>query len=158
MQYQNEPLKFVLGKSATRLLGVHYNMWSDAEAQLSHQRTKVIDGAIEVAAYLYKNEDLRIDQALQVVSMCLPPLLAFLGPLVRWAAADFKTLSVIWLRAYKNAWNLGRSTATGLFRFLRDQGELPVKLPMGTMFDWIWRNLERCSQFDNGNRQMMEFA
>jgi len=36
------------------------------------QRCKVIDTAIEVAAYLYKNDNLRIDQRLKVISMCLP--------------------------------------------------------------------------------------
>ena len=48
---QDEPLKTVHGKMATCLLGVHYYMWLDSEAQ----RRKVIDGAIKVAAYLYKN-------------------------------------------------------------------------------------------------------
>ena len=95
IRYQNEPIKTVHGKTATRLLGVHYNMWLDLESQ----QRKVIDRAIEVAAYLHKNEnhdhDLRIDQALKVVSMCLPPFLAFSGPLVQWRAADFKTLTSI---------------------------------------------------------------
>jgi len=59
--------------------------------------------AVEVASYLRKNEDLRIDQALKVVSMCLPSLFSFSAPLIRWPEADFKTLMAIWLRAYKNA-------------------------------------------------------
>ena len=29
---------------------------------------------------------------------------------------------------------------------------------MGTIFDLIWGHLERCNQFDDGTRQMMEFA
>jgi len=49
IRYQNELLKTVHGKTATRLLGVHYNMWLDTDLQ----RRKVIDGSIEVAAYLY---------------------------------------------------------------------------------------------------------
>ena len=111
------------GKTATRLLGVHYNMWLDSEAQ----RRKVRDGAIEVAAYLHKNENLRIDQALKVVSMCLLPFLAFSGPMVQWPATDFNTLTAIWLRAYRNAWDLSRSTATDLLTFLKEQGGLQVK-------------------------------
>ena len=99
------------------------------------QRRKVIDGVIEVVAYLHKDEDLRIDQALKLVSMCLSPLLAFSGPLVQWPAADFKTLTAIWLRAYRNVWNLSKSTATDLLTFLQEQGELQVKLQMGTLFD-----------------------
>jgi hypothetical protein len=63
----------------------------------------VIDRAIEMASYLSKNEDLRIDQVLKVVSMCLPSLFSFSAPLIRWPEADFKTLMAIWLRAYKNA-------------------------------------------------------
>jgi len=59
-RYEEIQLQTVLGKSTTRLLGIHQNMWLDSSAQ----RRKVIDGAIEVAAYLHKNEDLRIDQAL----------------------------------------------------------------------------------------------
>ena len=88
-----------------------------------------------MAAYLHKNEDLRIDQALKVVSMCLPLLLAFSRPMVQWPEADFKTLTAIWLRAYKNAWGLSRSTATGLLTFPKEQGGLQVKLPMSTLFD-----------------------
>ena len=64
---------------------------------------KVSHRAIKVPVYLHKNEDLRINQALKVVSMCLPLLLAFSGPLVRWLTTDFKTLTAIWLRAYQNA-------------------------------------------------------
>jgi len=51
-----------------RLLGIQHNMWLDAKSQ----RRKVIDAAIEVAEYLYKNDNLRIDQRLKVISMCLP--------------------------------------------------------------------------------------
>ena len=137
IRYQNELLKTVQGKMTTRLLVVNYNMWLHSESQ----QRKVINGAIEVAAYLHKNEDLRIDLALKVVSMCLPPLLAFSGPLVQWPAADFKTLTAILLRAYINAWNLSRSTATGLLTFPIEQGGLQVKLPMGTLFDATWDNL-----------------
>jgi len=72
-------------------------MWLDS----SVQRRNGIDGAIEVASYLRKNEDLRIDQALKVVSMCLLSLFSFSAPLIRWPEADFKTLTAIWLRAYK---------------------------------------------------------
>jgi len=74
-------------------------MWLDSSAQ----RRKVIDGAIKVASFLRKNEDLRIDQALKVVSMCLPPLFIFSAHLIRWPEADFNILTAIWLRAYKNA-------------------------------------------------------
>jgi len=48
-----------------------------------------MDGAIEVASYLRKNEDLTTDQALKVVSMCLPSLFSFSAPLIRWPEADF---------------------------------------------------------------------
>ena len=130
-RYQNKLLKTIHGKTSTRLPGVRYNMWLDSESQWR----KVIDGAIEVVAYLHKDEDLRIDQALKLVSMCLSPLLAFSGPLVQWPAADFKTLTAIWLRAYRNVWNLSKSTATDLLTFLQEQGELQVKLQMGTLFD-----------------------
>jgi len=51
-------LKTVHGKTPIRLLGIHHNMWLDAKSQ----RRKVIDAAIEVAAYLYMNDNLRIDQ------------------------------------------------------------------------------------------------
>ena len=33
-----------------------------------------------------------------------------------------------------------------------------MKLPMGTLFNATWGNLHRCCQFDDGTRQMMEFA
>jgi len=79
-------------------------MWLDSSAQ----QRKVIDGAIEVASYLCKHEDLKIHEALKVVSMCLLPLFSFSTPLIRWPEADFKILTAVWLRAYKNAWNIGR--------------------------------------------------
>jgi len=66
-------------------------MWLDSSAQ----RRKVIDGVIEVASYLCKIEDLRIDQALKVVSMCLPPLFSFSYPLIRWPDANFKILTAV---------------------------------------------------------------
>jgi len=84
----------------------------------------VIDGAIEAASYLRKNEDLRTDQALKVVSMCLPSLFSFSAHLIRWPQADFNTLMATWLRAYKNAWNIGRSTAACILTFLRENGGL----------------------------------
>jgi len=73
-----------------------------------------------VAAYLHKNEDLRIDQALKVISMCLPSLFDFKDHLIRWPKADFKALTSIWLRAYKNAWNIGCSTAACLLPFPKE--------------------------------------
>jgi len=33
-----------------------------------------------------------------------------------------------------------------------------VKLPLVTLFDSMWGNLERCHQFDDGTRQMMKLA
>jgi len=96
IEYEGVRLKTTPGSSTTRLLGIHQSMWLDSSAQ----RRKVIDGAIEVASYLRKNEDLRIDQALKVVSMCLPPLFYFSAPLIRWPEADFKILTAVWLRAF----------------------------------------------------------
>jgi len=129
-------------------------MWLDSSAQ----RRKVIDGAIEEASYLRKNEDLRIDQALKVVSMCLPPLFSFSAPLIRWPEADFKILTAVWLRAYKNALNKGSSTAACLLTFPRENGGLQVKLPLVTLFDSMWGKLERSQQFDDSTRQMMKLA
>jgi len=137
-----------------RLLGIRQSVWLDS----SVQRRKVIDRAIEVASYLRKNEDLRIDQALKVVSMCLPSLFSFSVLLIRWPEADFKTVTAIWLRAYKNAWNIDRSTAACLLTFPRENGGLQVKLPLVTLSDSMWGNLERCHQFDNGTRPMMKLA
>jgi len=88
------------------------------------QRRKVIDAAIEVAAYLYKNDNLRIDQRLKVISKCLPSLCSFSAQLIDWPESDLKFLTAVWVRAYKNAWNLGKSTATCLFSLTRDKGGL----------------------------------
>jgi len=128
-------------------------MWSDAKSQ----RRKVIDAAIEVAAYLYRNYNLRIDQRLKVISMCLPYFFFFSAPLIDWPESDLKLLTAVWIRAYKNTWNLGISTATCLFTFPRDEGGLQVKLPLGTLFTLVWGNLERCSQFDDGTWQMLAY-
>ena len=154
ISYQGEDLKTVHGHAPVRLLGIHHNMWLDAKSQ----RRKVIDGTIEVAAYLYKNDNLRIDQRLKVISMCLPSLFSFSAPLIDWPESDLKTLTAIWVRAYKNAWNLGKSTATCLFTFPREKGGLQVKLPLGTLFTSVWGNLERCSQLDDGTRQMLAIS
>jgi len=126
-------------------------MWLDAKSQ----RHKVIHSAIEVAGYLYKNDNLWIDQRLKVISMCLPSLFSFSAPLIDWLESDLKLLTAVWIRAYKNAWNVGKSTATCLFTFPRDKGGLQVNLPLGTLFTSVWGNLERCSQFDDGTRQML---
>jgi len=42
----------------------------------------------------------------------------------------------------------------------RENGGLQVKLPLVTLFDSMWGNLERCHQFDDGTRrwQMMILA
>jgi len=63
------------------LLGIHHNMWLDTKSQ----RRKVIDAAIKVAAYLYKNDNLRIDQRPKVISMCLPLSFLFLSTTHRLA-------------------------------------------------------------------------
>jgi len=120
IQYQGEELKTVHGKTPIRLLGIHDNMWLDAKTE----RRKVIDAAIEVAAYLYKNDNLRIDQRLKVISMCLPFLFSFSAPLIDWPESDLKLLAAVWFRAYKNAWNIVQSTATCLFTFPREKGGL----------------------------------
>ena len=153
IEYEGVRLKTTPGRSTTRLLGIHQSMWLDSSAQWR----KVINGAIEVSSYLRNNEDLRIDQALKVVSMCLPPLFSFSAPLIRWPEAE-KILTAIWLRAYNSAWNIGRSTAACLLIFPRENGGLQVKLPLVTLFDSMWGNLERCHQFDDGTRQMMRLA
>jgi len=75
---QSDELKTVHGKIPIWLLGIHHNMCLDAKSQ----RRKVIDSAIKVAAYLYKNDNLRIDQRLKVTSMCLPSLFSFSAPLI----------------------------------------------------------------------------
>jgi len=126
-------------------------MWLDAKSQ----RRKVIDAAIEVAAYLYKNDNLRIDQRLKVISMCLPSLFSLSAPLIDWSEPDLKLLTAAWVRAYKNAWNLGKSTANCLFTFPRDRGGLQVKLTLGTLFTSVCGNLERFGHFDDGTRQML---
>jgi len=77
IKYEGVRLKMTPGRFTTRLLGIHQSMWLVSSAQ----RRKVIDGAIEVASYLRKNEDLRIDQALKFVSMCLPSLFSLSAPL-----------------------------------------------------------------------------
>jgi len=151
IRYQGDELKTVHGKTPIRLLGIHHNMWLDAKSQ----RHKVIHSAIEVAGYLYKNDNLWIDQRLKVISMCLPSLFSFSAPLIDWLESDLKLLTAVWIRAYKNAWNVGKSTATCLFTFPRDKGGLQVNLPLGTLFTSVWGNLERCSQFDDGTRQML---
>jgi len=84
--------------------------------------------------------------------MCLPSLFSFSAPLIRWPEVDFKNLTAIRLRAYKNAWNIGCSTAACLLTFPRENGGLQVKLPLVTLYDSIWRNVERCHQFDDGAR------
>jgi len=151
IRYQGEELKKVHGKTPIRLLDIHHNMWLDAKSQ----RRKVIDAAIEVAAHLYKNDNPRIDQRLKVISMCLPSLFSFAAPLIDWPESDLKLLTAVWVRAYKNVWNLGKSTATCLFTFPREKGGLQVKLTLGTLFTSVWGNLERCSQFDDSTRQML---
>jgi len=129
-------------------------MWLDAKSQ----RRKVIDAAIEVAAYLYKNDNLRIDQRLKVISTCLPSLFSFSAQLIDWPESDLKLLTAVWVRAYKNAWNIRKRTATCLLTFPRDKGGLQVKPPLGTLFTSVWGNLERCSQSDDGTRQMLAFC
>jgi len=81
IQIQGDELKTVHGKTPIRLLGIPHNMWFHAKSQ----RRKVIDTAIEVAAYLYKNDNLRIGQRLKVISMCLPSLFLLLSATHRLA-------------------------------------------------------------------------
>jgi len=138
-------------KTPIRLLGIPDNMWLEAKPQ----RHKVIDSVIEVAAYLFKIDNLRIDQRLKVISMCLPSLFCFSAPLIDWPLSNLKLLTAVWIRAYKNAWNLGKGTANCLFTFPRDKGGLQVKLPLGTLFTSVWGNLERCNQLDDDTRQML---
>jgi len=141
----------VHSKTLIWLLGIHHNMGLDAKSQ----RRKVIDAAIEVAAYLYKNDNIRIDQRLMVISMCLSSLFSFSAPLIGWPESDFKLLTAVWVRAYKNAWNLGKSTATCLFTFPREKGGLQAKLTLGTLLTSVWGKLERCCQWDDSTKQML---
>jgi len=134
-----------------RLLGIQHNMWLDAKSQ----RRKVINAAIEVAAFLYMNDNLQIDQRLKVISMCLLFFFSCSAPLIDWPESYLKLFTAVWVRSYKNAWNLGKSTATCLFTFPREKGGLQVKLPLGSLFTSVWGILERCSQFNDSTRQML---
>jgi len=127
-------------------------MWSEADVQ----RKRIADEAMEVSSYFYKNDTLRIDQSLRRIGMCLPSLLSFSAPLIEWPEKDIKTLTAIWIQAYTNAWNLGKSTASSLFIFAPEFGELSCKLPLATIVHSMWGNLDRCCQFDDGTRQVME--
>ena len=69
--------------------------------------------------------------------MCLPFLFSLSVPLVDWPESDLKTLTAFWVRAYKNAWNLVKSTATCLFTFPRDKGGLQVKLPLSIQIEGV---------------------
>ena len=82
-------------------------------------------------------------------------LFSFSAPLIDWPESDLKLVTAVWVGSYKNAWNLGKSTATCLFTFPREKGGLQVKLPLGTLLTSVWGNLERCSQFDDGTRHML---
>jgi len=95
---------------------------------------------------------------LKVISMCLLSLFSFSAPLIRWPESEFKTLTAIWLRAYKNVWNVGRSTAACILTLPRERAGFQVKLRLVTLFDSMLGNFERCHQFDDGLRQMMELA
>jgi len=90
--------------------------------------------------------------------MCLPFLFFFSAPLIRWPEAELKTLTAIGLRAYKNTWNISRSTAACLLTFPKKNMGLQVKLLLVTLCDSMWGNLERYYQFDYGTRQMMKLA
>jgi len=77
-------------------------MWLDAKSQ----RRKVIDSAIEVAAHLYKNDNLRIDQRLKAISMCLPSLFSFSAPLIDWPKSDLKLLTAVWIKSIQKCLEL----------------------------------------------------
>jgi len=154
IKYEGIQLKTIPGRSITRLPDIHQSMWLNSLVQ----RRKVLDDAIEVATHLRKNENPRMGQARKVVSMCLLSFFSFSAPLIWWLEADFKTLTAVWLRAYKNAWNIGRSTAACLLTFPRENGGLQVKLPLVTLSDSMWCNLERYHQFDDGTSPMMKLA
>ena len=96
IKFQRENLKVVHGKTAVRLLGIRYNMWSEAEVQ----RRKVINDAIELTSYLYRNDNLRIDQSLKLIGVCLPSLFSFSAPLIKWPEKDIKTLTAVWIQVH----------------------------------------------------------
>jgi len=102
IRYQGDELKTVHGKTPIRLLGIYHNMWLDAKSQ----RRKVIDSAIEVAAHLYKNDNLRIDQRLKAISMCLPSLFSFSAPLIDWPKSDLKLLTAVWIKSIQKCLEL----------------------------------------------------
>jgi len=66
-------------------------MWLDAKTQ----RRKVIDAAIQAAAYLSNYDNVRIDQQLKVISMCLPSLFSFSAPIINWPESDLKLLTAV---------------------------------------------------------------
>ena len=69
-------------------------------------------------------------------------------------------LTAVWIRAYKNAWNLGKSTANCLFTFPRDKGGLRISsIQVGSL---EFQTCFRGSRIDSGtwrparNRAEME--
>jgi len=56
-----------------------------------------LEAAIVAAAYLYKNENFRIDQRLKVISMCLPSIFSISAPLIDRPESELKLLIAVWV-------------------------------------------------------------
>ena len=50
--------------------------------------------------------NLRIDQRLKVISMCLPSLFSFSAPLIDWPKSDLKLLTTVWIKSIQKCLEL----------------------------------------------------
>jgi len=77
-------LQVVHGRTSIRLVTSRHPPQHVAGCQAPLERRKVIDAAIQVVAYLYKNDNHRINQRLEDISACLPFPFFLSSALIDW--------------------------------------------------------------------------
>ena len=151
IQYHGTDLPVIPPEQPTRFLGIHSNMLGDCTEQIS----RVFQHSAEVIAFLLMSR-LTPRQNLVLIKRSLPSFFRFSAGIVPWPFAEIRKLERLWIRAYKLAWNLSMSTASCLFVLPKSRGGLQYLTPLSVLYQTRWSHLERCCQYDDGNKALAQ--
>jgi len=79
----------------------------------------------------------------------------FSAALIEWSESELNDVKRLCVQAYKNAWNLPRSTASALFIFPKTHAGKESTLPMAVLTQKLLLHAERCMRHEDMSRNIV---
>ena len=88
----------------------------------SFEKARVIKATKERIAILAKADFLTPSQREAAVQLAVVSVFRYTAGLVQWSLSELEELTAEWVRGYRGAWSMPRSTDDSLFRVSRNHG------------------------------------